>query len=78
MGSDFLFVRPSLARGVARLVDIGGTLDRTAYNFSETPAEADTRALLSDWQALADDVAGAFEETSVRVAESAEARGGAR
>lgn len=78
MGSDFPFVRPSFARGVARLVDIGGTLDRTARSLSDTPAEADTRALLSDWQALAGDMAGAFQETARRVAESAEARGGAR
>ena len=78
MGSNFLSVRPSFARGVARLIDIGGTLGRTAYNRSETPAEADTRALLSDWQALAEDIAGAFRETSDHVAESAEPRGGAR
>lgn len=76
MGSDFLFVRPSFVRGVARLMDIGGTLDRTAYNFSESPAEADTMALLSDWQVLADDVARAFHDTSKRVAEAAEIRGG--
>jgi len=76
MASDFLFVRPSFARGVARLMDVGGTLNRTAYNFSESPAEADTKALLSDWQVLAEDVARAFDETSERVAEAAEARGG--
>lgn len=77
MASDFFFVRPSLARGVARLLDIRGTLGRTAYNFSESPAEADTKALLSDWQVLAEDIAGAFEETSNRVAEAGKAPGGA-
>jgi hypothetical protein len=76
MASDFLFVRPSFARGVARLMDIGGALDRTAYNFSESPAESDTKALLSDWQVLAEDMAGAFDETFYRVAEAAGARGG--
>ena len=78
MSSDFLFVRPSFVRGVARLMDIGGTLDRTAYNFRESPAEADTKALLSDWQVLAEDMAGAFDETSNRVTEAGEAPGGAR
>jgi hypothetical protein len=57
-------------------MDVGGTLNRTAYNFSESPAEADTKALLSDWQVLAEDIAGAFDETSSCVAEAAEARGG--
>ena len=57
-------------------MDIGGTLNRTAYNHSESPAEADTKALLSDWQVLAKDMVGAFDETRNRVAEAAEARGG--
>ena len=78
MATDFVFVRPSFARGVARLMDIRGTLDRSAYNLSESPAEADTKALLSDWQVLAEDIAGAFEETSNRVAEAGKAPGGAR
>jgi hypothetical protein len=59
-------------------MDIGGTLNRTAYNFSESSAEADTKALLSDWQVLAEDIAEAFDETADRVAEAGEARGGAR
>lgn len=58
--SDFLFVRPSLRRGVARLVDLGGTLDDSAYNVSDTPDEADAKALASDWQAVADDMREAF------------------
>ncbi|HEX8455362.1 MAG TPA: hypothetical protein VF647_25005 [Longimicrobium sp.] len=78
MASDFVFVRPSFARGIARLMDIRGALNRTAYDLSESPAEADTKALLSDWQVLAGDIRGAFEETSNRVAEAGKAPRGAR
>ena len=47
MASDFLFARPSYLTGVARILDLGGQFD--AYNVSRTPAEADVRAIMSDW-----------------------------
>lgn len=44
MYSDFLYARPSFLEGMARVMDIGSTLDE--YNASGDP---DTIALLMDW-----------------------------
>ena len=44
--TDFLFAMPSFISGMGRAIDLGGTM--TQYNFSETPEEADTRAIFSD------------------------------
>lgn len=70
MATDYLFARPSLLRGIARVVDLCGVLDLGAYNASATPEEADHRALLSDWQAVAGDFGAAFAETGHRVSEA--------
>lgn len=64
MSSNFLFVQPSFLRGMARVVDLGGTLNRRAYNSSKTAIEADSKAILSDWQVLADDIREAFDATT--------------
>ncbi|TFH06572.1 MAG: hypothetical protein E4H08_10805 [Candidatus Atribacteria bacterium] len=45
--TDILFARPSLIEGAARLVDFSGTL--STYNQSESPQEADYKALWADW-----------------------------
>lgn len=58
--SDFLFARPSLIEGVARMVDLGGSLN--VYNTSRTPDEADARAIYEDWRALGHDVKEALEQ----------------
>lgn len=58
--SDFLFARPSFFEGVARIVDLGGSLN--AYNRSRTPEEADARAIYEDWRALGHDVRVALDE----------------
>jgi hypothetical protein len=70
MSTDYLFARPSLLRGIARVVDLCGVLDLGAYDTSATPEEADEKALLSDWQAVAGDFAAAFAETEHRVSEA--------
>lgn len=44
--TEFLFPRPSVLYGIARLVDLGAQLD--SYNFAITPDEADSLALYSD------------------------------
>ena len=49
-----LFARPSFAEGVARVIDIGGTLN--IYNRDVTEQEADAKALSSDWWAIGDDL----------------------
>ncbi len=62
-GSDFLFVRPSFLNGMARVVDVFAELDD--YNVSETPEEADARAISSDWQALSKDIEAAMKKINL-------------
>jgi hypothetical protein len=62
--SDFLFARPSFIEGVARMVDVGGSLN--TYNQSRTPEEADARAILEDWMAVGHDVNVALKQLSTR------------
>lgn len=50
----YLFARPSALEGVARILDLGGTLDE--YNTANTPEQADVLALWSDWLAVGDDM----------------------
>jgi hypothetical protein len=52
--AGFLFAAPSFLGGMASVLDMGGTL--VTYNISETPEEADSRALASDWAAVGDDL----------------------
>ena len=55
-----LYAAPSFLEGLARSIDIGDTL--TEYNTSESGAEADTRALRSDWKAVGDDLRQAIAQ----------------
>ena len=57
--ADFLFARPSVTGGLARLFDFSGTFD--AYNHSETPDEADAKAMFADWAAVGDSLACAID-----------------
>jgi hypothetical protein len=50
--SSFLFARPSFIEGVARIVDVGGTLN--VYNVAPDGATADAWASAADWQAVGD------------------------
>lgn len=52
--SSLLFARPSFFEGMARIVDVRGNLNQ--YNCSETPEEADCRAIYSDWAAVGQDI----------------------
>lgn len=54
-----LYARPTFLEGMARVLDLSGSL--TVYNFSETPEEADIRALRSDWEAIGKDLQRAIE-----------------
>jgi hypothetical protein len=56
--TDFLVTMPSVLLGVARLVDLGTTLD--AYNISPTPEDADTIAIASDWRMVGKDLRDAI------------------
>jgi len=57
--SMLLFAMPSFTGGAARVLDLGGTFD--VYNESLNAAEADQRALLSDWQQVGIDLNCAME-----------------
>jgi hypothetical protein len=52
--TDFLFAMPSFVSGMGRALDLGNTM--TQYNFSDTPTEADVKALRSDWFAIGQDM----------------------
>ena len=52
--SDFLFARPSLLSGAARVLDFMGLFD--SYNVSPTPEHADQRAMFADWRSVGNDL----------------------
>ncbi len=61
--SDFLYARPSFLEGLARIVDLGGTMNE--YNASLTGQDADAIAIWMDWAAIGQDMRdaiGTFEE----------------
>lgn len=66
--SDFLFAQPSFSSGVARNLDLWGQFDD--YNRSETSAEADAKAIASDWLVIGQDIYDAIEqfESEIEVA----------
>ena len=64
---DIIYARPSFIRGVARLFDFGGTLNIYHYQQDEDPAEADARAIASDWEAVGKDIADAIEKYDASV-----------
>lgn len=55
-----LYANPSFCEGFARLIDFAGTLNK--YNYSDSPKQADTRALLSDWENVGLDIKTAMEQ----------------
>jgi hypothetical protein len=58
--SSILFAPPSVAEGLARILDLGDTL--TEYNRSLSPEQADAYALTADWNAVVDDLVRAFKK----------------
>ncbi|MEH2034039.1 MAG: hypothetical protein V7K67_31275 [Nostoc sp.] len=58
--SSYLYARPSLIEGVARIVDFGNTLQE--YNGSLTAEQADYLALLSDWVVVGHDLKKAMSQ----------------
>lgn len=58
--TDFLFARPSFLEGVARAIDLGSTLQ--VYNTSDTPEQADRRALTEDFVVVGEDMREAIRE----------------
>jgi hypothetical protein len=58
--TDYLFATPSFIGGMARVLDLGSTLN--VYNTSQTPQEADRNAFLSDWLAIGNDLMAALSK----------------
>ena len=52
--TSFLFANPSFLEGIARVIDLGSTLDE--YNRSLTPEQADYFAIRSDWELIGEDI----------------------
>lgn len=63
--SDFLFAMPSFWSGVARLLDLMGVFDD--YNRSETPNEADARAMYADWAMVGQDLIKSADQFEIEV-----------
>lgn len=65
--SSFLFAEPSFIEGMARVLDLGGTLNE--YNSSKTAKQADFFALRADWRAVGKDIQSAGLKECRRVLE---------
>lgn len=65
MATHTVVPRPSLLRGVARVIDLFGSLDRGVRRVSSD----DFEALMGDGQVVAGDMNAAFRETSTWVAD---------
>ena len=59
MTSDFLFAKQSFIRGVASIGNINGNI---LFSNSDSSAEADSRAIASDWLMTGKDIKGAINE----------------
>lgn len=55
-----LTATPSFFDGFVRVLDLTGSLN--IYNTSPTEAEADIKALRSDWEAIGNDLGAAIEK----------------
>lgn len=62
--TDLLYNRPTFWGGLARCLDVGGTLRE--FNTSPTGQDADRIALASDWYAIGDDMHRAIREHAER------------
>ena len=77
MMTSFRIQQPSLLRGMARAFDLTGRLGGCMYELPADPTRADSEALMHDWQAVAGDIAQAYEQTTRYVREVPHAREGA-
>ncbi len=58
-----LFAEPTFLRGLAKVLDLGNTLDY--YNSSESPEQADVDALRADWNIIGQDLRDAAKEVKL-------------
>ena len=59
--TDFLTAKSSFATGMGSCLNIAGNY--YMYNISPTTAEADGRAISSDWEMIGNDLLSAIHET---------------
>ena len=59
MTNLMLFASLGFFEGMGRVMDMHGTM--MIANESSSPKEADTRAIMSDWQAVGRDIAAAID-----------------
>lgn len=57
--SSTLFSMPSFMKGVARSIDLYGTIDE--YNIADDGRETDTKALKRDWEMIGKDLYAAIK-----------------
>jgi hypothetical protein len=62
--TDYLFAKPNFIGGMARLLDLGSTLN--VYNDSPSEEIADMKALKSDWMAVGNDMRFAIKKSRRR------------
>ena len=62
MGNDsfHLFSTPTFISGIAATLDLGATLEQ--YNSSQTPEEADLKAIKNDWKVVGKDIYFALKQ----------------
>ncbi len=65
--TDFLYARPSFLEGLARIMDLGNTLNE--YNISPNGKEADYIALSNDWAMIGQDMYDAIAEFELEEAD---------
>jgi hypothetical protein len=58
--TTYLYATSSFLEGVARLVDFTGSLN--TYNCSDSPAQADFKAISSDWMVVGGDLRKAIKD----------------
>ena len=70
-GRGIIYARPSFLEGMARVFDIGGTLNE--YGFGPGGAKSDAEATRADWQAIGDDLRAAMDDCgySIEAADAA-------
>lgn len=66
VSSTYLVADPSFLTGVARTLDLWGSLD--SYNVSRTPQQADALALRSDWKVVGQEIVTAAKTHAQTVA----------
>ena len=59
MYTNYLFADPNFILGVAKVIDLSGSLNE--YNYAITPEMGDNFATMSDWLSVGGDIISAVE-----------------